>query len=155
MLLGSVPYKRTIFWKSIMRSFTWIEINFFNRFRFLPEVSTNLQKCTILGNLKTITQEGEKKIRQILPFLIYFLSSVCVTFNFVFENCQNSFSWGPTLVHSFWSTQYLNLEVKAVTLELCLVRFNKHTHRRKWKTKFYFFYQIENKSKNIQGNLMI
>ena len=101
-----------------MRSFTWIEINCFNRFRFLPEVSTNLQKCTILGNLRTITQEGEKKIRQISPFLIYFLSSVCVTFNFVFENCQNSFSWGPTLVHSFWSTQYLNLEVKAVTLEL-------------------------------------
>ena len=27
-----------------MRSFRWIEINFFNRFRFVAEVSTNFQK---------------------------------------------------------------------------------------------------------------
>ena len=45
---------------------------------------------------------------------------------FVFENCQNLFSWslpfGP-----FWSAKYQVLEVKAERSEFCPVRFRKQT----------------------------
>ena len=63
----SDSYKTYYFWK-MMRSFRLISISCFNRFRFLAEVSTNLQKCTILGSLRTITQEGKKETRQMIPF---------------------------------------------------------------------------------------
>ena len=76
LLLGPLQ-KNTIFWKSMIRSFRWIEINCFNRFRFLAEVSTNLQKSTILGNLRTITQEGKKEIRQMTPFF-HLLFELCL-----------------------------------------------------------------------------
>ena len=39
----------------------------FNGFRFLADVNTNLQKSTILGNLRTATQEMEKETRQMTP----------------------------------------------------------------------------------------
>ena len=45
-----------------------MDINCFNRFRFLAEVSTNLQKkCIIFGNLRNVTQEGKKETRQMTP----------------------------------------------------------------------------------------
>ena len=40
----------------------------FNGFRFVADVNTNLQKSTILGNLRTVTQEMEKETRQMTPF---------------------------------------------------------------------------------------
>ena len=64
--------KSTIFWKSIMRSFRWIKINCFNIFRFLAEVSKNLQNSTILSNLRTITQERKMEFRQMT---LYFSST--------------------------------------------------------------------------------
>ena len=39
----------------------------FNGFRFLADINTNLQKSTILGNLRTATQEMEKETRQMTP----------------------------------------------------------------------------------------
>ena len=68
-----------------------------------------------------------------------------VIFIFVFENCQNSFSWGSPLVHSGLPNTWI-LEVKAVRSEFCLVRFrNIHikesqkpgfTFSIEWRTKF-------------------
>ena len=92
--------KNTIFWKSMMRSFRWIEINCFNRFRFLAEVSTNLQKCSLLANLRTITQEGKRKLGKWPHFFSSAFCALFVIFIFVFENCQNSFSWGLPFLSS-------------------------------------------------------
>ena len=67
--------------------------NSFNIFRFLAEVSTNLQKLHYLGNLRTITKERRKEIRQMTSFFyLLFELSLSVIFIVVFENCQNSFS---------------------------------------------------------------
>ena len=69
----------------MMRSFRSIEINCFNIFRFLVEVSTDLQKkCTILGNLRTITQERKRNYTNDPIFFIYFLSSNCLWYSFLF-----------------------------------------------------------------------
>ena len=80
------------------------------------------KKCTIFGNLRTITQEGKKETRQMTPFFfISFLNSkLFVIFIFVFENCQNSFSWGP-LFGSFWSGKYL-----IFGCESCKIRILSH-----------------------------
>ena len=47
------------------------------------------------------------------------------------------------------------LEVKAVRLGFCPVRFRKHTLWGKWINRFYFFYRVENKFQNFQRNLMV
>ena len=79
------PIKNTIFWKSMMRSFGCIEINCFNIFRFLAEVSTNLQKCTILDNLRTITWERKIESRQTTPFFhLPFVNSNCLWYSFLY-----------------------------------------------------------------------
>ena len=44
----------------MMRSFRWIEINYFNIFRFLAEVSTNLQKMHYFGKFKDHNSGKEK-----------------------------------------------------------------------------------------------
>ena len=55
------------------------------------------KKCTIFGNLMTITREGKKETKQMNPFFspTFWVLTICN--NFVFEKCQNSFSWGPLL----------------------------------------------------------
>ena len=96
------------------------------------------KKCTILGNLRTITQEGKKETRQMTPFL-FFLSTfwaVCDNHFFVFENCQNSFSWGPPLVHAALQNTWI-LKLKAVRSEFYSFQFNTHTG-------FTFSFGIEN-----------
>ena len=45
-----------------MRTFTCIHVNRLNGLRFLADVCTKLQKCTIFGNLRTITQEETWKL---------------------------------------------------------------------------------------------
>ena len=57
----------TISWKCITRPFRYIHVNCFKRLRYLAEVSTKLQKCTFLDNLRTITQDGNMKTRQAIP----------------------------------------------------------------------------------------
>ena len=51
-----------------MRSFRWIEINSFNIFRFLAEVSANLQKIVYFGQFKDFNSGKKKEIRQMSPF---------------------------------------------------------------------------------------
>ena len=63
-----------IFWKSVIRTFRCIYENCFNRIRFLTKVSTKLQKMHFLNNLRTITQEGNMKTRQMTQF---FSSTFC------------------------------------------------------------------------------
>ena len=47
-----VPINHIIFWKSVMRNVRCIYVYCFNRFRFLPEISTKLQKMHFFGQFK-------------------------------------------------------------------------------------------------------
>ena len=70
------------------------------------------KKFTFLESLRTITQEGNMKTIQITSFFhLLFPLELFVTFIFVFENSQNSFSCGPPF-RPFWSVRYLNFERK-------------------------------------------
>ena len=55
--------KNTNFWKCVTRPFRCMYVNCFNPLRFLPEVSTKLQKMHFLDNLRTITQEGSMETK--------------------------------------------------------------------------------------------
>ena len=79
LLISRTPIKDTIFWKSMMRSFRWIEINCFNRFRFLAEVSTNLQKMHYFGQLKK-----EKRKLDKWPHFFHLLFEVCWWYSFLY-----------------------------------------------------------------------
>ena len=50
----------------------------FNRLAFLPEISTKLEKCPFLDNLRTITQEGNMKTRQTTSFFSSAFSALTV-----------------------------------------------------------------------------
>ena len=82
----------------------------FKSLMFLAEVSTKLQKMHFFfNNLRTVTHEGSIATKQMTHFYLFFLLSV--TFIFIFENGQNSFSCGP-LFGLLWSVKYLNFEQK-------------------------------------------
>ena len=49
--------------------------------------------------------------RQMTPFILSTFSALTVSFIFVFENSQNSFSRGPPF-GPFWSEKYLNFGQK-------------------------------------------
>ena len=85
--------------------------NAFTDLDFLLRPAQNCMKCTFLDNLRTITQEGNISTRQTIPFFSSTFSSMFLTFTFVFENSQNSFSCGP-LFGPFWSVKYLNFGQK-------------------------------------------
>ena len=73
-MLLSWTIKNTIFWKTMIKSFRWIEINYFNIFRFLA-VSTNLQKMHYFGQFKD---------HNLPHFFIHFLSSYCLWYSFLY-----------------------------------------------------------------------
>ena len=77
------PIKNTFFWNTMMRSFRWIEINSFNRFRFIVEVSTNSQKMHYFGQFKDCNQEGKKEIKQMTPFF-HVLFEFCLWYSFLY-----------------------------------------------------------------------
>ena len=66
--VAQTPVKNTIFWKSVMRSFRWIDLNCSNRFRFFAEISTNLQKMHYFGQFNN-HNSGRKK-RKLDNYLI-------------------------------------------------------------------------------------
>ena len=111
-----------------------MHINCFNRFRFLAEVSTSLQKCTIFGNSRSITQKRKKETRQMTLFSFPFWA-LTVIFIFVFKNCKNLFSCGQHF-GPFWSAKYLifvgencnNRILSSLIQETCTFRKVKKTH---------------------------
>ena len=109
--VAQTPINHSIFWKSVMRTFRCIYVNCFNRLRFLAEVTTNCKKCTFLDILRTITQEGNMETRQMTPFFSSTFYALFVTFIFIFENSQNSFSCRPPF-RPFWSVKYHNFGQK-------------------------------------------
>ena len=97
------PINRIIFWKSAMKTFRCIYASFFNRLKFLTEVSTELQKMYFLGQFKDHNSSRKHKKLDEGPHFFHLISA----FIFLFENIQNLFSCGP-LFSPFWSVKYLN-----------------------------------------------
>ena len=58
--VARTPIKNIVFWKSMMRSFRWIEKSCFDRLRFLAEFSTNLQKMHYFGQFKDHNSRRKK-----------------------------------------------------------------------------------------------
>ena len=54
-VVAQTPYEPHQFLKECYENFQMQYVNYFNRLRFLAEVSIKLQKCTFLDNLRTIT----------------------------------------------------------------------------------------------------
>ena len=61
-----------------------MDINCFNRFRFLAEISTNLQKKDYFGQFKDHNSRTKKETRQMTHFFIYSLSSNCSLYSFLY-----------------------------------------------------------------------
>ena len=68
LTLAQTPVNHITLYKSVMRAFRCINVDWVNRFRFLAEVSTKLQKMHFLDNLRTTTQEGKLETQQMIPF---------------------------------------------------------------------------------------
>ena len=139
--------KNTVFWKSMMRSFRWIEVNALIYLGFFLMSAPVCKKCTILGNYsgRAITQERRKEIRQMTPifsstfwaltvFDIYFC--IWKLLKFIFKG----FSFC-----AFWSAKYLNFG--DVSCEI------KNFSRSIQETyTFYFFFPVEKKIYLISCN---
>ena len=65
------------------------------------------KRCTILGNLRTITQEGKKQIRKMTPFFSSFWALTICDIHFCIWELSKFIFMGLSF-HSFWSTKYLN-----------------------------------------------
>ena len=93
-----------------MRSFRRIVVNCSNTFMFLLKSSQICQKYTLLGNLRTITQ-GEKGDLTNDPIVfIYFLSSNCLWYSFLYFKIAKIHFHGVVLssvlvckIPEFWS----------------------------------------------------
>ena len=66
--VAQTPINYIIFWKIVMRTFRIININCFNRLRFLAEVNIKLQKMHFLDSLRAITHEANIETRQMTAF---------------------------------------------------------------------------------------
>ena len=104
---------------------------------FLLSSEKNCKKRTILGSLRTITQDAKtkNKTRQMTPFfLLLFRRHLFVIFIFVFENCQNSFLWSPPF-SPFWSAKYLKFWVESCEIRILLRSIQETYTLRKVKKK--------------------
>ena len=108
------------------------------------------KKFTFLESLRTITQEGNMKTIQITSFFhLLFPLELFVTFIFVFENCQNSFSCGPAF-GPFWSVRYLNFERKLP------IWTTHHTFLESRKTKnSYYVFPLRGAKKKVSAHGLI
>ena len=122
--------------------------------RYFADVSKKLQKGHNFWQFKD-HKSGRRYENKVYDpiFFICFSSSVKKP-HFCILNLSKFIFLGHPFVHSGLQNTWI-LEVKAVRLGFCPIRFKKDTHWEKWKTRFYFFYWVENKFRNVQGNLMI
>ena len=86
------------------------------RLRFLAEVITKFQKYTFLDNLRTITQKGNMKTRQMTPLFLSTFSDLTVgNIPFwIWKYSKFSFMWLAPF-GLFWSVKYLNFWLKLPT----------------------------------------
>ena len=77
-----------------MRTARCIHKNCYNQATFLFNITKKFPKNSY--NLRTITQEENMKARQMTPSFNLILRQLFVTFTFVFEKDQHSFSYGSS-----------------------------------------------------------
>ena len=94
----------------MMSSFRCVEINCFNRFRFLAEVSANLQKMDYFEQFKGHNSERKK-----------------------------GNSWGPSFVRPFWSAKYLNFGGESYEIRIFSHSIQKTYTLRKKKNQILLF----------------
>ena len=76
--MAQTPINHSIFWKSVMRTFRCIYVNYFNSLDFLLSSAQNCKKCTFLDDLQTITQVGNMETRQMTSFFSSIFSTLTV-----------------------------------------------------------------------------
>ena len=129
-----------------------MHINCFNRSRFLAEVSTSLQKYTIFGNLRSITEERKKETRQMTLFSSPFWALTVCDFYFCIQKLSKFiFMWSP-----LWSILVCKIS------DICRwklqqenfvffdsgnmhIQESKKAHWRTWKKGFTFSIKLRTK----------
>ena len=76
--LAQNPMNLIIFWMSIMKTLRYIHVNYFNRLKFLANISTKLQKLTFMDSLRNIDQEANMETRQMSSFPSFFFSTLSI-----------------------------------------------------------------------------
>ena len=101
-MVAQTPIKHIIFWKTVIKTFRSIYVNCFNILSFWLRSAQNWRKCTFLGNLRVITQEGSMgtfslfwsikylNFDQKLPIWIHLWLKKLNLFNFNHASKQNS-----------------------------------------------------------------
>ena len=98
------------------------------------------KKCTISGNLRTVTQETKMEIRQITPFFssTSWALTVCDTIwklpKFIFKGS----SFRP-----FWSGKYLNFEGVSCEIRILSRSIQETYTLRKVKNQVIFFFRVD------------
>ena len=108
-------------------------------FDILLMSAKNCKKDTIFDNLRTINQEGGMKTRFMTPFFSSAFRALTVKKpHFCILNLSKFIFLGHPFVHSGLQNTWI-LEVKAVRLGFCPIRFKKDTHWEKWKNQVLLF----------------
>ena len=123
-----------------MRPFRLIEINCFNIFRFLADVSTNLQKMHYFGQFRDHNLGKKKGNYTNNPiFFINFLSSNCLWCSFLYLKIAKLHFMG-SFFRPFWSAKYLNFGGVSWKIRI-LFRLIQETYTlRKVKNQVLIFY---------------
>ena len=77
-IVAQAPINHIIFCKSIMITFRCIYVNCLTDLVFLLRSAQNCKQFTFLGNLSTITQEGNMGTRRMTPFFSSTFSTLTV-----------------------------------------------------------------------------
>ena len=118
----------SIFRKSMMRCSRCLWRSCFNRFRFLAELSTNLQKMHYFGQFKDQLKKEKRELDRWPHFFIHFLSTNCLRYSFLCLKIVKIHFHGVLLLVCSGLQNTWILEVKAARSEFCPVRFRKYTH---------------------------
>ena len=124
-----------------MRTFRCVYINCYNSIRFFVDISKKLEKGYNFWKFKDHNsgRRCENKTNNPIIF-ICFSSTNCLGTSFLHLKIVKIHFHGTP----FWSilvckiSEFWRLGFKAVRLGFFRIRFRKHTHRGKRKTRFYF-----------------
>ena len=100
--VAQTPINHIIFWKTVMKTFRSIYVNYFNTLRFLAEVSTKLQKMHFFGQFKD--HKSERKHGNYIndPRFSSAFSALtgCDIHFYISKWSKFIFMWSPLLVYS-------------------------------------------------------
>ena len=130
-------------------TFRCIYINCYRNLKFFADISKKLKKGHSFWQFKDHNSGAKYENKTNNP--ICFSSPNCLRTSFLHLKIFNIHFHGVPLWSILVSKNTWILEVKAVRLGFCPARFRKHTHRGKWKNRFYFFYQVEKKFQKLFG----